>query len=117
MTNLPDIFPSDDFHSHFDRNDYQSNSPVEGGASLPTHVFRDNLRTNNYTTYPLSNGSTSSEFDDEKLLILAEPRVLFRARYESEVDRIKNRAQRYIRTDDGTPKYDHPTLKVRSIIY
>ena len=61
----------------------------------------------------MSNAS-SSDFDDEKLGLLAEPRAFFRARYESEVDRIKNRAQRYIRTEDGTRKYDHPTLKVTS---
>lgn len=110
---LSDIFPFDVFNDSSDSNDYKL-TPIfdDLGTSSPTNDYRGTIHMNNKgSTHPLSNAS-SSDFDDEKLVLLAQPRAFFRARYESEVDRIKNRAQRYIRTEDGTRKYDHPTLKV-----
>jgi hypothetical protein len=111
-TTLSDIFPFDGFEYNSDGSNQQLNHPTfdDLGTTLPTN---DHLETifNNYSGYPLSDTS-SSEFEDEKLMILAEPRVFFRGRYGSEVDSKKHRAQRYIRTEEGTPKYDHPTIKV-----
>jgi hypothetical protein len=56
--------------------------------------------------------TNSLEFDDDKLQIIAEPKAFFRERYSCEIDKQKNRAQRYIRTEDGTSKHEHPTVKV-----
>lgn len=111
---LSDIFPFDVFNDSSDGNDHKLHTIFDDlGTSSPTNDYQEVTHMNNGSTHPLSNAS-SSDFDEEKLVLLAEPRAFFRARYESEVDRIKNRAQRYIRTEDGTRKYDHPTVKVTS---
>ena len=98
-----DIFPFDlDYNS--DENNHQVNAGSfddEIGATLPTDNAFEIILTNN-----------NSEFQDEKLKIIAEPRPMYRGRYKSEIDAEKSRANRYIRTEDGTPKYDHPTIKV-----
>jgi len=110
-TTLSDIFPFDDLEYYSDGNGHQLNPSFSNlGTTLPTNDhFEPTLI--NYSGYPLSDTS-SSEFEDDKLVILAEPREFFRGRYPSEVNPTKNRAQRYIRTEDGTQKYDHPTIKV-----
>ncbi|CAF2888304.1 unnamed protein product [Rotaria sp. Silwood2] len=50
--------------------------------------------------------------EDEKLLILAEPKAFYRDRYSCEVDPTKSRAQRFIRAEDNQLKYEYPTVKI-----
>ena len=44
--------------------------------------------------------------------MIAEPKALYRERYSCETDPNKNRAQRYIRTEDGNLEYEYPTVQV-----
>lgn len=50
---------------------------------------------------------------NEKLRIVAQPKAFYRERYCSETDPSKHRAQRFIRSDDETSKYEYPTVHVR----
>jgi hypothetical protein len=116
-TTLSDIFPFDDLDYNSDGSNHQLNtrSYDDLGTTLPTNDHFEIVLNNSYSGYALSDAS-SLELEDERLKILAEPRAFFRGRYESEVDTKKNRAQRYIRTEEGTPKYDHPTIKVSHLL-
>jgi hypothetical protein len=51
----------------------------------------------------------------ERLRIVAEPKAFYRERYCSETDPAKHRAQRFIRADDETSKYEYPTVDVRNL--
>jgi hypothetical protein len=47
-----------------------------------------------------------------QLQIIAQPAMLYRERYKSEVDPKHNRAQRFIRTDPQIGNYAYPTIEV-----
>ncbi|CAF1578302.1 unnamed protein product [Adineta ricciae] len=49
---------------------------------------------------------------NEKLRILAQPKAFYRERYCSETDPSKNRAQRFIRADDDSSRYEYPTIQI-----
>ena len=48
----------------------------------------------------------------EKLQILAQPKAFYRERYCSETDPKKNRAQRFIRSEDDNNTHEYPTVHV-----
>ena len=50
----------------------------------------------------------------QELQIIAQPKALYRDRYESELDKSKNRAQRYILAEDNQYKLEYPTIEVRN---
>ncbi len=113
-TTLSDIFPFDDLLSDFIDKEYQVNSSFDNlGTTLPTNNHLETVFINN------NSGNSLSDINnfplDDKLMIIAEPKEFYRERYSCETDPKKNRAQRYIRTEDGS-KYEHPTIEV-CIIY
>jgi hypothetical protein len=49
-----------------------------------------------------------------QLQIIAEPKPIFRDRYESELHKSGNLAKRYIRAEDGNQhKLEYPTIEVK----
>jgi len=111
---LSDIFPFDDSLYDFNGNEYQVNSSFDNlGTTLPTNDHLETVLINNNSENSLSDINNFPL--DDKLTIIAEPKEFYRERYYCETDRKKNRAQRYIRTEDGS-KYEHPTIEV-CIIY
>jgi hypothetical protein len=114
---LSDIFPFDDLDYGLNGNDFEVNSTIDYiGTTLPNNDHFDGTLVNSDSrslTDFISN--TSLGFDDEKLRIIAEPKAFYRERYSCETDPKKNRAQRYIRTEDGNTQYEYPTVKVFNI--
>lgn len=51
-----------------------------------------------------------------QLSILVQPQLAYRERYISELDPRRNRAQRFIRTDQNPFKLDYPTIEVKLIL-
>lgn len=51
---------------------------------------------------------------EAKLQIIAEPKAFYRERYCSETDPKKNRAQRFIRSEDEQGKHEYPTIQIPS---
>lgn len=109
---LSDIFPFDEFEFN---NEYQLVPLLNNlGTTLPTDGSSETILINNNPGNLLSD-TNSSEFEEDKLQILGQPKAFYRERYPCEIDPKKKRAQRYIRTEDGN-KFEHPTIKVL-IIY
>lgn len=50
---------------------------------------------------------------NQQIQIIAQPRTSYRERYGSEICPEKNRAQRFIRTEDGNKTHEYPTIKVK----
>ncbi len=73
-------------------------------------LFCDDLELNFIETKTIDFSSVTQP--TEKLRILAQPRSLYRERYNSETDPNKNRAQRFIRADDDSSQHEYPTVQV-----
>lgn len=100
-SSISEIFPLDDFF--IDGND--PSLDVLGTTVPSDDSLEIILMDPNPETLP------SNTIEDDSLTIIASPRKLYRERYQCETDPNKNRAHRYIRTEDGC-KYEHPTVKV-----
>ncbi|CAF2241671.1 unnamed protein product [Rotaria magnacalcarata] len=117
LTELPEIYPFVALQSSLDFNKCQSsNSHDNLGTTLPSNNnFQSILMKTNYLRSPLHTDITidaSLEPEDEKLRILAQPKSFYRDRYPCETDPKKNRAQRYIRAEDGKTNYEYPTVEI-----
>jgi hypothetical protein len=51
------------------------------------------------------------------LRIVAQPKASYRARYMCEGRPCRNRAQRFVRSDDNPDKYVYPTIEVKIFIF
>ncbi|CAF1037725.1 unnamed protein product [Rotaria sordida] len=114
---LSGMFPFENLQHSLDTNKCQH--------TYSCHNLETTLSSHNNFEVTLMNSNSKSllsstdiichaklESEDEKLLILAEPKAFYRDRYSCETDRTKNRAQRYIRADDNQLKYEYPTVKI-----
>ncbi|CAF4529923.1 unnamed protein product [Rotaria sp. Silwood1] len=86
------------------------------GATFPSNNDYEAILMNTDSRSLSSNigttGHTTLGSEEEKLLILAEPKAFYRDRYYCETDKTKNRAQRFIRAEDNQLKYEYPTVKI-----
>ncbi|CAF4813233.1 unnamed protein product, partial [Rotaria socialis] len=117
LTDLPEIYPSVALQYSLDFNRCESsNSHHNLGTTLPSNnnfesilMKTNSLRSSLHTDITID---TSLELEDEKLHILAQPKLFYRDRYPCETDPEKNRAQRYIRAEDDKTSYEYPTVKI-----
>jgi hypothetical protein len=79
----------------------------------------DSFECSNTTTDHFLNISDTSvpeirlnEYQSDALEIIAQPNPTYRPRYESEVDKGKGRANRFIRTARDNQQYEYPTVRV-----
>lgn len=91
------------------------------GTETPIDCFGNTVSNNDDSENLLSIcdiiNNIPSGLEDEKLRIIAEPKAFYRERYSCETDPTKNRAQRYIRTEDNNNQYEYPTVKVFRIYF
>ena len=100
--------------------DTQSNSTYQSKSSTnssPTQSipYSPNLSIDdfglNFTEQETIDFSSVTEPTD-KLQIISQPKAFYRERYCSETDPNKHRAQRFIRSDDDSGKFEYPTVQV-----
>ncbi|CAF4562196.1 unnamed protein product [Rotaria sp. Silwood1] len=96
---FPEILPLEDIQYSVSDYDCQFSSPFDDnlGDTLPP--------SDDYLKETLINRP-----EDEKLLIIAQPKAFYRERYACEFG--PEKAQRYIRADDNELKYDYPTVEI-----
>ncbi|CAF4638186.1 unnamed protein product, partial [Rotaria sp. Silwood2] len=114
---LSKTFPFENHQNSFNTNKYQRTSSFYNlGTTLPSSNDFEATFVKTNARSLLSNTNircnTTLEPEDEKLLIIAEPKAFYRDRYSCEVDPTKSRAQRFIRAEDNQLKYEYPTVKV-----
>ncbi|CAF4091209.1 unnamed protein product, partial [Rotaria sp. Silwood2] len=114
---LSKTFPFENHQNSFNTNKYQRTSSFYNlGTTLPSSNDFEATFVKTNARSLLSNTNircnTTLEPEDEKLLIIAEPKAFYRDRYSCEVDPTKSRAQRFIRAEDNQLKYEYPTVKI-----
>ncbi|CAF3953028.1 unnamed protein product, partial [Rotaria sordida] len=53
----------------------------------------------------------------ERIHIISQPKAFYRGRYPSEIDKLKNRAKRFIRAENNGNRHEYPTVQIPSQWY
>ena len=105
-----DIFPLEGFEGCLD--DISLPSLTDGlGDTLPPGDL-EHLLTGYGQGAQINENTILDATDEENITIIAEPKASYRERYSSELDPMKNRAQRFIRTEEDNKKHEYPTIFV-----
>ena len=119
-TDLYEPLDTPEYDDRCNQNDYQSqlNPSTSTDDYILSEIFSDYSSASNqeqaYLTNQINTTSREQKYDDVNALkMLAEPKAKYRERYESEIDPRKNRAHRFIRTEDDNQKYEYPTVGVK----
>lgn len=109
-----DNFPPDGFGSYYD----QGSGPSFGddlGILWPQtdseNIFINGSQEHHQPNGKAFNNEVSPE-EGERIIVIAQPKAKYRERYSSELDPLRNRAQRFIRTEEDNKKYEYPTIRV-----
>ncbi|CAF4036526.1 unnamed protein product [Rotaria sp. Silwood1] len=112
-----EILPLEDIQYSVSDYDWQFRPPFDDnlGATLPPSddYLKETLINSNSKSLLLDMDTICNTYlgpEDEKLLIIAQPKAFYRERYACEFG--PEKAQRYIRADDNELKYDYPTVEI-----
>ena len=92
-------------------------APLGDGLDITwAQTDSENIFTNSYQEdHKPAENTVNDEYlseEGEQITIIAEPKAKYRERYSSELDPLRNRAQRFIRTEEDNKKYEYPTIRV-----